>query len=66
MFFKIVVSKNFANFKGKDLCQNLFNNVADHQNYNFIQKKLRHGCFPVKLAESLTISHIRDTGVPQV
>ena len=36
MFFKIGLLKNFAIFKGKHLCWNLFNKVASLKACNFI------------------------------
>ena len=41
MFLKIGILKNFPIFTGKHLCRSLFL-------WNFIKKRLRHSCFPVK------------------
>ena len=44
MFFKLGVLKNFAKFKGKQLCKS--------QAYNFIKKEtLTQRCFPVNFAK---------------
>ena len=48
VFFKIGVLKNFSALTGKHLCQSLFFNK---KTCNFIKKRLRHRCFPVKLAK---------------
>ena len=64
MFFDIAVLKNFANVTGKQLLVNtgkhrktpvgvFFSKIAGLQAYNFIKKKIRHWCFPVKLTEFL-------------
>ena len=50
MFFKIGVLKNFANFKGKHLCWILFLIISPA---TLFKKRLKHGCFPVKLAKFL-------------
>ena len=43
--------KNFAIFTAKHLCWSLFNKVTELQAFNFIKKKLQHGCFSVKYCE---------------
>ena len=42
--------QNFANFTGKHLCWSLL------QTCNFINKRLKHWCFPVKFAKFLRTS----------
>ena len=46
-----VVLKNFANFTGKHQCWSLF--LIKLQGWNFIKKKFRRSCFPVRLAKFL-------------
>ena len=50
MFFKIGVLKNFADFKGKHLCWILFLII---RLATLFKKRLKHRCFPVKLAKFL-------------
>ena len=48
MYYKVGILKHFGKFVGKHLClmESLFNQ-------NFIKKRLKHRCFPVKFAKSL-------------
>ena len=50
MFFKIGFLKNFANFKGKELCWSLFL-IQLQASCNFIKKRLQHRCFLLKFAK---------------
>ena len=43
VFCKKNIFKNFAIFTEKHLCWSLF--------FNFIKKKLQHGCFPVNIVK---------------
>ena len=54
MFCKKVVLRNFANFIGKQLCQNLFfNKVAGLRLATLLKKRLWHRCFTVNFAKFL-------------
>ena len=54
MFFKIRFLKKFRNIHKKTpVSVSLFNKVASLQTYNFIKKRLQHGCFPVNIAKFL-------------
>ena len=48
------VLRNFAEFKGKHLCQSLFfNKVASLRPPTLLKKRLWHRCFPVNFAKFL-------------
>ena len=53
MFCKKSVPRNFAKVTGKHLCQSLFFNKVEGAACNFIKKRLRHRCFPVKFVKFL-------------
>ena len=58
MFFKIVVLKNIAIFKGKRQCWSpfLIKLQAWMKTYHFIKKRLQHRCFPVNIRKFLITS----------
>ena len=58
MFFKIGVSKNFANYTGEHLCWRHF--LIKLQTWRLFKERLQHRCFPVKLAKFLRISFLTD------
>ena len=61
MLYKETVLKNFAIFKGRHLCWSLFfNKVAGLQACNLIKKRLQHSCFPVKIANFLKTSILKN------
>ena len=51
IYFKIGALNNFSNFTGKiHVLESLFEKASDTQICKFIQKRLQHRYFPVKLA----------------
>ena len=50
VFFKIHVLKNFTIFR---VFESLLNKAAGLKAYNFVKKRLWHGCFPVNIARLL-------------
>ena len=54
VFCKRGVLKNFANFTGRHLCQNLFlNKIAGLRPATLLKKRLWHRCFPVNFLKFL-------------
>ena len=50
VFYKKSCSQNFRNIHGKTpVLESFFNNVAELQACNFIEKILQHRCFPMNI-----------------
>ena len=61
-FIKKGVTKNFAKFTGKHLCQSLFfNKVAGVRTATLLKKRLWFRCFPVNLAKFLRTPFLQNT-----
>ena len=61
MFCKRKCSQKLHQFHRKtSVLESLFNKAADLQVYNFIEKRLQHKCFPVKLAKFLGKSILKN------
>ena len=53
IFIKISVLKNFAIFRGKDLCRSPFSRKLQVLNPASLKRRLQHRCFPVNIAKFL-------------
>ena len=61
---KYFFRKSFGNFTGKTpVLESFFKKIAGPQACNFIKKRLRHGCFPVKFAKFLRATFLQNTSV---
>ena len=60
MFFKIGVLKNFTNSQETSELESNFSNIAG-LTCNFMKKRLKHRCFPVKFANFLSTLFLQNT-----